>query len=1176
MTTIDPWKKKVDLFRSRFVARQDRFLVSYPIRVKEVDKVTGEETWVEKKWGMPACSNYGKPPEICLLMQKPRGSCGECSHRDYTELTDKEIWKHLSGEQEIILLMMREEGIRFGVVDFDRGTVFEDAKNMRDLSLSFGVPCYIAKSTSKGYHIYWFFSDFIVPTEFTSYIRHLFEELGFFHRYQVTPEAGMPEVFPKQRSYDVNGTGNGIKVPMNDMKMREGRNCWMDDFEAPLPLDKQWDYLESTQLILPADFRNVLQVQNVEILQAPASQNRQKARKAEGKDEGKLAIKQFGDFWSIVEGCPAMQQYWAKDETGKFAYDSLYPDRDGKIPQENYYSSIQLAVNTKNGIDIVKKRWNDAETAKKIDFAIAAGYAPMSCKTMQFNHACTKGLHPKYDDHCLKRLAPVVYEEGVRKINPEGLSEDLWPDPSPIRFAEDRHLSADDIIGRLSHIFKALKARSKTAKAGEAKDADVKDYLPDNPEERIKALLRCAKRLGAEDYKRIESHITSNKWMKVSEMKAHEKEFKKEQAETKDQTRRKTGRSFKSVGGNEFFLQNNCYVRTWRDNNGIKQEEIITNFHILIHEELTLLRAADGADLNNAESAEDRGFRGTIYVGNEKIPFDVNYREWTGSSDTFFRTLTQLAGSKLQYNRPAYDHIRNCINGFSQEQIVHKKVSRQIGHHTLKGQDVYIMPSVMIDKESIRPNEEFGVEVFADDFSKSLDFKILDEEEFKDLAQHIVADYFTCNNAVLTMTTFAHAMASVILPQVEVATGFNKSPVLWLGGSFSGGKTFVAEAAQNFFGVFKMVQSASGTAKSKLANGYNCRHAFMLIDDYKRKLVDQWGTEMPGLIQVTYDRGGRPALDRNGVQRKKVDRVRGLLCVTGEDIVENESSAISRLLLVDVPFKENLETGGRVKMRRTEYNGFTPYFIQFCLGLPKEEIKTLWDEYYQGFYNPVAKTHRKVSPNRICENLALNMLAFRLCMDMLVARGAIPEVQRDELCRTHNGNLVGIRGKVLKSVNNATGATVFLGALKELIQDAAHYEIAGWRDTMLIERNSGCKPIGFWREKTPDVIYIYPQIAHGLVSDMMKKNTASSQVVSHVARQLFEEGHLGVDSMDVEDGRYSVQIRSPNKSVVRVWPVKCESLGFEIPVADAKSKVRRESGGNQGHLKVVSDDEPEL
>jgi hypothetical protein len=1163
--TIEPWKKKVEIFRSRFVARTDRFLIRKPQMVQRTNKETGELFWKEETFAMPACSNFGDQ-SICLMVQKPKGRCIDCSHRIYAQLSDEMIWKHLSGEQEIILLPLCQEGIRFGAVDFDKGTVFEDAKAMRDLSMSLGIPCYIAKSTSKGYHLYWFFKEFVEPCEFASYIRYLFEELAFYLRYQSNPGAGLPEVFPKQVIYSNTDTGNGIKVPMMDPRMREGRNCWMDDLEQPIPLDKQWAYLEATQLIEKEAFKRLLVEKDVEILKAPASKDRQKARVLEGKEAGPaLRVKPFGDFWSIVEGCPAMREYWMKDEKGSFVWDATH--HTDSLLYEAYLASLMLAVTTTNGVEEVRKRWPDRDTDYQLSYIATQGYTPYSCATMQLKNVCIKKRHPKIGgDHCLEKIQPVEYIHGVRTPNPDKLPEEQWPEPSPVRFAADRHLSTEDIIERLAGIFRALKARSKPVKDAEA------EYLPPNPEERIKALFRCARDLGPEEYQRVETYVTSNKFMKVGEIKAQKKEFEKEKAEKKDKDRHKSGKSF-TFGNNEFFLRNNCYYRSWRDAKGIKMEAPISNFHVQIHEELGLIRVPDGEDLCSAEAAEDRTFRVTVYVGAEKISFDANFREWTTSPDAFFKTLLQHAGSKLWYNRSDYDHIRNCINAFSQDQIVNRKVSRQIGYHLLKGREVYIMPSVLVDKEAIVPNEEFGVEAFVDDFSKSLDFQIISEEEFKDLANHIVNDYFACNNPVLTMTTFAHAMACCILPQVELAVGYNKSPTLWLGGSFARGKSFIAEAAQNFFGVFKMNQSASGTAKSKLANGYNCRHAFMLIDDYKKKLVDQWGIEMPQLIQQTYDRTGRAALERSGIQRKKVDRMRGLMCVTGEDSVENESSAVSRLIVVDVPFNENMDAGGRVKTRRDSYNGFTPYFIQFILGLSREEIKEVWDEYYNSFFKPVETVGKQRGPNRICENLTLNMVAFRLCMDMLAARGAIPEVKRDELCRQQQKNLTFMRGEILSAVGDASGAAVFLNGLKEICQDAAHYEIVGWPGTLMVEKASGCKPIGFWRHKTPGIIYVYPKTAHGIVSEREHKNNTTIQGVSHVARQLFEEGWLDTSEGERDGGRYTVHMRSPNKTLIRVWPLKCEALGFEIPaVTEQKTQTRRESSGNQGALKIVSPD----
>ena len=347
----------------------------------------------------------------------------------------------------------------------------------------------------------------------------------------------------------------------------------------------------------------------------------------------------------------------------------------------------------------------------------------------------------------------------------------------------------------------------------------------------------------------------------------------------------------------------------------------------------------------------------------------------------------------------------------------------------------------------------------------------------------------------------------------------------------------------------------------------------MLIDDYKKHLVDPFGKDMPLFIQGAYDRTGRTALQRSGVPREKVDRVRGLIAVTAEDAVNNESSALSRLITVDVPFTENRETGARVKLRRTEYSGFTPYFIQFCLGRTTAEFKSMWEQYYQEFYAPVATKYKSVSPGRVCENLTLNMMAFRLAAEMMAAKGAIPEVRRDELIRLHKGNLEFIRNNIFSSVMDATGSAVFLDTLKELIQTPSKNEIKNWPEHVIAnEGRPGAIQIGFWRRKTPDVVYIYPKTAHGQVADAARKGSSHAQDVNHVARQLYEEGHMPANLVDRKRNRYSVQMRSPDKIRVWVWPLKLEALGLTKPDLGKLPKTYEESDDNVLPMKLTSED----
>jgi len=1155
MTVSPPWKKKVDLFRSKFVAREDRFLIRSPQMVTKEDKLTGEVKLQEKTHAMPACGNYGDI-SVCLLTQNKGGGCATCDSRKYKPVTDEEVWKHLSGEQEMILLMLREEGIRFGAADFDKGNTFEDAKMVRDLSVSCGIQCHIAKSTQKGFHLYWFFSDFVKPHEFSSYIRYLFEELGLYQRYNLNPSVGLPEVFPKQTVFS-GSTGNGIKVPMMETKMREGRNCWVDDDGEPLPLDKQWPYLESIVPIARETFEQVLKDKNIEILAAPASRSPKQARVAAGKAEGtEKPAKPFGSFWNVVEACPALKEYWQKDEKGKVLWDQERPEglfHDARV------ASMMIALSTTDGEEALKTRWPSSKTNQQIEHAKATGYTPVTCKWMQDHRVCHVGKHPKCGNHCMKKLPPVVYENGQRVVNPDGLSEEQWPEPSPIRYATDRNLTIDDIKERLAEIFRALKESSKKHKIkkdDKEKPPPPTGFVHTNPQERIDGLLdRALSFEDPKDWESVKSYVTLNKWMGVRELNQKEKNFKLAKASTKTEKAKSTNPSF-SYGGRDYVLKDGHYIMIWRDSQGRPCETPITNYHLQFLEEHIEVRANDSDDLSDCLVAEDRRYKITAYVDGHKRPATATHRD-LGTPDAFFKWISQHGGISAVHFRSDYDHIRLCLKNFNKEMVT-RQASRQIGHHRFNGQFVYVMPSVVIDKDAVRQNEELVVVPFEDDLSKGLDFKLLSHEEFKDLANHIVTDFFNCNNSVLTMTTFAHAMAAAIIPQIQASVGYTKAPVLWLGGSQSGGKTFVASVVQNFFGKFDFTQSANTTSKARLGNGYNFRHAWMLIDDYKKHLADPTGKEFPQFIQGAYDRNGRQALQRQGDLRRRSDRVRGLVAITGEDVIECDASVISRTLLIDVPYNRNNEAGNRVVKRKADYCGFTPYFIKFVLNLSSEEIQDLWDTYYNEFMAPVTEKQKNLGPERVCENLTLAMVAFRLCMEMLVAEGAIPEVQRDELCRRQKINLELVRTTIFESIDHATGANVFLDALRELLQNPSKCIVYGWPGYNDIRDSASSTQIGFYREKTPGIIYIYPQVAHGMASEMVRKNSNHTQTLRHVARQLYDDGFMAKEKIRRDSGKYSVQVRGPAKNLVNVWPLSIEALGLDIDYKKETVKARVE------------------
>lgn len=1154
-------EQKIRLFRNRFVAREDVYSIHKVYEQKIKDPETGVDTLKTGKFLMPACVNY-ENKDLCLIAQK-KGKCIDCSNKNYATLTDDVVAKHISGEQIITLFMLREEGIRFGAADFDRGNTFEDAKAVRDLSMSLGIPCYIARSTQKGYHVYWFFKEYVEAHKFTSFMRHLFDQLGFYARWNAEPEVGLPEVFPKQSRYGNTNLGNGIKIPMIEPNMIKGTNCWVDDGAIPIPADQQWGFFEKTILISKEEFEKVLETAKVDIIEAPVGRGKAEARRvidrAVGdRDVNVSKIYKKGSFANIIEGCPAMREYWARNpKTKKYLWDES--NKNGLFHNARLSSAI-LAQTTEDGMDFIKERWPGAKTEYHTSDIAKHGYLPTTCQWMQLNGVCNRTKHPRKDGVCMHKKPPVVNEDGVIKVNPDNLPEEHWPEPSPVRYATDRSLSPDDVVYRLSLIYSSKKKKKDEPQDEIAVKFDEKTghpvisyiYTPENRELRINQLMDKVFSFEEVDISRIrEAVVKTYKWQSAAEWKAHEKKFKRVSAEKAEEEFKKNSEKMFRFGtaGEEFHLRDGRYWRIWHDAKDIRREEELTNFTVQIVEESVLLRLNEGDELASDTTIEDRSVKGYIDVDKQQIPFQVSITEWMGSGDAFFKMLMRHAGTGLMFKRPNFDNIRTCIGTFSKETKIINKQSKQIGHHRVKlangtSKNAYLMPSVMVTEDGIIVNDEYGIE-FADEVSRGLDFKIISDEEFRHLATHIVTDFFNCNNRKLTMTTFAHAMAAAIGPQINDAVGYKKAPVLFLSGDFGQGKTFVAEVAQRFYGNFDASNGSGGSAKAKIAAAHNFRHAMMLIDDFKKALTDPSGKSISEFIQNAYDRRGRAALQRDGTMRKQSDRVRGLIVVTGEDYPDNEASSISRMILIDSKLQENREHGQLVIDNQHDYCGFTPHLIHFVYNIKPSDIADIWNGYSERFLVPVREEHKANAVGRICENLTLNMTAFRLTMDLMVVKGAIPDTAAAKFCEEHFENLVTIRDKTLDIVSASKASNVFIEGLRELLQNPNKHFIYGL-DPAMDSDYKNAQIVGFWKETRPDIVYINPNIATSEVEKMYRNANRYLQSQQQICRQLETDGYISRSNCD--SGRLTKTISGgPTKSKIRCIPIFMDKLGLEIP-----------------------------
>jgi len=771
---------------------------------------------------------------------------------------------------------------------------------------------------------------------------------------------------------------------------------------------------------------------------------------------------------------------------------------------------------------------------------------------------CHAGKHPRHLDHCMKKMPPVERINGQDMVNPNNLPEAQWKEPSPIRYATDKHLTADDVIERMGVLF-ATKNKEPEAKVtlNEAGQPVVSaDYVPDNLEERLASLLRRVKSLPKPDQQRIHEVIKANKWMKAKDLSTIEKQVTKEIQNEVVADKRKQCKSFRH-NSVEYFMDNGRYLIMKTDAKGVVKEEELSNFIIELYEERSLFRLrAEEEDMNLSQTVQDRWVSGALVVEGKKHTFQEPISTWSGGVDKWYETLIKIGGTDLIVRRSNLEDLRLCVSMFNRESKVERKVSRAIGHHNIGGSTIYMMPSVIVDKESIRPNSEYIIE-FEDDLCKGLDFRIISDDELKNLCSHIINDYFNCNNRMITMSVFAQAMAAPLTTKIP---SFKKSPVLWISGNQSGGKTFVAESAQFFYGNFDILQGAAGSSKSRLNAASNFRHAFMVVDDYKQALQDPTGRDFSQFVQMAYDRSARPVLQRTGVMRAQLDRVRGLIAVTGEDFPDQEASTITRMLIVETKLNPNISAGSRVIANRQLYRGFTPHFIQFLYNLDNSEVSRMWGEYRDSFAKPLLEVGKAINAHRVCENLALNMVAFRLVMEMMVAKGAIPDLMKDQLCVEHYKNLEHVRRSIIDRSTDVRGSVNFVAELNSLLQNPSKYHIHGLNN--MSSFNDGLRnsiAVGVYRPETPDVVWIFSKTAYAEVSNQVRKANAYLQAYNQVSRQLTDDGYIMSGSAD--RGRYTRRITGiVGQTQVVAWPIKLEAFrsipeDTEIPSKQEKNAV---------------------
>jgi superfamily II DNA or RNA helicase len=190
------------------------------------------------------------------ICNKPRIKCSDCAYRQFSELTTKVIYRHLSGQQIVGLYpLLQDNSCYLLAADFDKGHWQDEVKAMSKACAEFDIPHAIEISRSgNGAHLWIFFEDKVPAQQarllgFTLLDKamEIFPHLSF---------DSYDRLFPNQDILPEGGFGNLIALPLQREARLAGNSSFVD---ADLRLiDDQWQFLAQMKRVRPQELAKLL------------------------------------------------------------------------------------------------------------------------------------------------------------------------------------------------------------------------------------------------------------------------------------------------------------------------------------------------------------------------------------------------------------------------------------------------------------------------------------------------------------------------------------------------------------------------------------------------------------------------------------------------------------------------------------------------------------------------------------------------------------------------------------------------------------------------------------------------------------------------------------------------------------------------------------------------------
>lgn len=222
---------QIQLFQSVFKGREDVFAVRWE---KE-----------NKSGYMPA---YFYDPYMYRTHKIKGGTFQNYKDKTYLKLTDKEIAKHLNGEQLIgIYPLLSDNSSWFLVADFDKENWIAEAKSFIKSCVAKGFSAYLERSRSgNGGHVWLFFEQPYPAIRSRKIFISILEQSGAFSMFDKS--SSFDRLFPNQDFLSGKGLGNLIALPLFKKTFEQGNSCFID-IDTLQPITDQWQFLQSIKRI---------------------------------------------------------------------------------------------------------------------------------------------------------------------------------------------------------------------------------------------------------------------------------------------------------------------------------------------------------------------------------------------------------------------------------------------------------------------------------------------------------------------------------------------------------------------------------------------------------------------------------------------------------------------------------------------------------------------------------------------------------------------------------------------------------------------------------------------------------------------------------------------------------------------------------------------------------------